>query len=45
MKKFENYCANLSVLEKASDEDLKNEFIISGIIDKFLFSLSLDGKY
>lgn len=26
MKKFENYCANLSVLEKASDEDLENEF-------------------
>lgn len=44
MKKFENYCANLSVLEKASDEDLKNEFIISGVIDKFFIQFELGWK-
>ena len=44
MKKFENYCANLFVLEKASDEDLKNEFIISGIIDKFFIQFELGWK-
>ncbi len=44
MKKFENYCANLSVLEKASDEDLENEFIISGVIDKFFIQFELGWK-
>ncbi len=44
MKKFENYCAKLSVLEKASDEDLKNEFIISGVIDKFFIQFELGWK-
>ena len=44
MKKFENYCANLYDLEKASDEDLKNEFIISGIIDKFFIQFELGWK-
>ena len=35
MKKFDNYVSNLEVLQKAENEDLDNEFIISGIIDKF----------
>mgnify|MGYP005938762161 CR=1 FL=1 len=35
MKKFENYCLNLKVLAKAKNEDLNNEFIVSGIIYKF----------
>lgn len=35
MKKFENYCLNLKVLAKAKNEDLNNEFIVGGIIDKF----------
>lgn len=44
MKKFENFVANLEVLKRAKDEDLTNEFIISGIIDKFSFSLNLAGR-
>lgn len=44
MKKFENYCANLSVLEKAPDENLENEFIISGVIDKFFIQFELGWK-
>lgn len=44
MKKFENYSLNLSVLSKAEKEDLKNEFIISGIIDKFFIQFELGWK-
>ena len=39
MKKFDNYVSNLKVLQKAENEDLDNEFIISGIIDKFFIQL------
>lgn len=35
MKKYDEYSKHLKVLQKAPDEDLNNEFIISGIIDKF----------
>lgn len=44
MKKFENYVLNLTVLEKAYREDLNNEFIISGIIDKFFIQFELGCK-
>lgn len=44
MKKFENYMSNLAVLEKAKDEDLENEFILSGIIDKFFLQFELVWK-
>lgn len=44
MKKFENFVANLEVLKRAKDEDLTNEFIISGIIDKFFFQFELSWK-
>lgn len=44
MKKFENYVSNLSVLSKAQNEDLENEFIISGIIDKFFIQFELGLK-
>lgn len=44
MKKFENYKSNLIVLSKAYDEDLENEFIISGIIDKFFIQFELSWK-
>lgn len=44
MKKFENYVSNLKVLEKAKDEDLNNEFIIGGIIDKFTIQFELGWK-
>lgn len=44
MKKFENFVANLEVLKRAKDEDLTNEFIISGIIDRFFLQFELSWK-
>lgn len=44
MKKFENYVSNLTVLQKADKEDLENEFILSGIIDKFFLQFELGWK-
>lgn len=44
MKKFENYKSNLAILSKAYNEDLENEFIISGIIDKFFIQFELAWK-
>lgn len=44
MKKFDNYISNLAVLEKAYGENLENEFIISGIIDKFFVQFELGWK-
>ena len=44
MKKFDNYKSNLAVLSQAHNEDLENEFIISGIIDKFFIQFELAWK-
>ena len=44
MKKFDNFSSNLAVLSKAHNEDLENEFIISGIIDKFFIQFELAWK-
>ena len=44
MKKFENYCKNLRVLETAKDQDLSNEFVVSGVIDKFFIQFELGWK-
>lgn len=44
MKKFDNYVSNLRVLERADQEMLSNEFIISGIIDKFCIQFELGWK-
>lgn len=44
MKKFENYKTHLAILQKAYYEDLDNEFIISGIIDKFFIQFELGWK-
>ena len=44
MKKFENYCSNLSILSAADQQDLDNEFIIGGIIDKFTIQFELGWK-
>lgn len=38
MERFEIFSSNLEVLKKAKYEDLDNEFIISGIIDKLYMS-------
>lgn len=35
MKKYDNYVSNLDVLKRADEQKLDNEFIISGIKDKF----------
>ncbi len=44
MKKYENFSAHLETLKKAPGEDLHNEFIISGIIDKFSIQFELGWK-
>ena len=44
MKKFDNFSSNLDVLLRADKEDLDNEFIISGIIDKFFVQFELSWK-
>ena len=42
--KHANYKANLSVLRQAPEQDLQNEFILSGIIDKFAMQFELSWK-
>lgn len=44
MKKFENYSAHLCILKQAHLQQLDNEFIISGIIDKFSIQFELGWK-
>ena len=44
MSKYENYKANLDVLRRAPEQDLTNEFVQSGIIDKFAMQFELAWK-
>lgn len=44
MKKFDNFVSNLAVLQKSPGQDLNNEFIVSGIIDKFSIQFELGWK-
>ena len=44
MKKFDNYKSNLNVLKTAEKQDLNNEFVIGGIIDKFFIQFELGWK-
>lgn len=44
MKKYENFRSQLAVLRKAGDEDLQNEFVVSGIINKFALQFELSWK-
>ena len=44
MKKYENYVSTLNVLSRAGEQDLSNEFIVSGIIDKFIVQFELGWK-
>lgn len=44
MKKFDHYRANPAVLSKADQQDLENEFVIGGIIDKFMIQFELGWK-
>lgn len=42
--KYANYKANLAILKQAPDQDLTNEFVQSGIIDKFAMQFELAWK-
>ncbi len=44
MKKYENYASALEVLATAPQQDLNNEFVQSGIIDKFSLQFELGWK-
>lgn len=44
MKRFEQYDAALAVLSQAADQDLTNEFVKSGIINKFHIQFELGWK-
>ncbi|MCI8583747.1 MAG: nucleotidyltransferase [Dorea sp.] len=44
MKKFDNFVSHLAVLQKSPEQDLNNEFIVSGIIDKFSIQFELGWK-
>lgn len=44
MRKYENCAAALQVLSKASEQDLENEFVRSGVIDKFSLQFELGRK-
>lgn len=44
MKKYENYAAALDVLRRAPEQDLSNEFVQSGVIDKFAVQFELGWK-
>ncbi len=44
MKRFEQYSSRLEVLKGATNEDLNNTFIISGIIDKYFIQFELGWK-
>lgn len=44
MRRFDAYSSALAVLERAPQQDLNNEFIQSGIVDKFSLQFELGWK-
>ena len=44
MRRFDAYSSALAVLERAHEQDLHNEFIQSGIVDKFSLQFELGWK-
>lgn len=44
MRKYENYASALKTLSTASSQDLENEFVQSGIIDRFSLQFVLGWK-
>ena len=44
MQKYDNYVSQLNILKQADTQDLTNEFIKSGIIDKFSLQFELGWK-
>ena len=44
MKRYEEFARHLAVLRQARAQDLTNEFIVSGIVDKFFIQFELGWK-
>ena len=44
MRKYDNYASALTALRRAPEQDLTNEFVQSGIIDKFELQFELGWK-
>lgn len=44
MKRYENYASALKTLELANQQDLSNEFVKGGVIDKFFMQFELGWK-
>lgn len=44
MRRYANFSSNLNALQKAYGEDLSNDFIVGGIIDKFALQFELSWK-
>ena len=44
MRRFEAYSSALGVLGTARDQDLSNEFVQGGIVDKFALQFELGWK-
>lgn len=44
MRKYDNYVSVLEVLSLAPDQDLENEFVQGGVIDKFSLQFELGWK-
>lgn len=44
MKRYDEYSRHLEVLKRAPQEDLTNEFIISGIVDNFCMNIFMHLK-
>lgn len=44
MKKYDNYVSHLAILKMAKEQQLDNEFVISGIKDKFYIQFELSWK-
>ena len=44
MKKFENFKNNLAVLKEAGNQDLQNEFVKGGVINKFFLQFERSWK-
>lgn len=44
MRRYESYVSSLAVLSQASSQDLSNEFVMGGVIDKFRLQFELGWK-
>lgn len=44
MRKLDNFTSNLAVLLRAGEEDLENEFVVSGVRNKFFIQFEMGWK-